>query len=151
MIKVAHTIHTDHDLGLVILAAFLCAFGSWVVSRLYQHALERPNNQAIVWYGMTGITAGIAIWCTHFIAILAYQPSAPVRFDLSLTFDSLVMAILGAILGIMIAGMIKTRIAIVIGGAIFGLAVVAMHYTGMIAYRVQGAVSWDTTYLVRPE
>ncbi|MGR3530731.1 MAG: ATP-binding protein [Sulfitobacter sp.] len=148
MIKVAHTIHTDHDLGLVILAAFLCAFGSWVVSRLYQHALERPNNQAIVWYGMTGITAGIAIWCTHFIAILAYQPSAPVRFDLSLTFDSLVMAILGAILGIMIAGMIKTRIAIVIGGTLFGLAVVAMHYTGMVAYRVQGAVSWDNTYLV---
>ena len=34
------------------------------------------------------------------------------------------------------------------GGAVVGLAITAMHYTGMMAYRVQGIVSWDTHYLV---
>ena len=29
-----------------------------------------------------------------------------------------------------------------------GLAIAAMHYTGMMAYRVQGIVSWDMPYLV---
>ena len=148
MIKVAHTIHSDHDLGLVILAGLLCAFGSWVVSRLYQHALGRPQAHAIIWYFLSAVTAGIAIWCTHFIAILAYQPDAPATFNLSLTFASLMIAILGSTLGIVVAGMLKTGLTTVVGGTIFGLAVAAMHYTGMIAYRVQGEVSWDKTYLV---
>ena len=58
MFKVAHTIHHDHDLGLVLLAGLLCAFGCWVVSRLYQHALGRPRRQALIWYFLTAITAG---------------------------------------------------------------------------------------------
>tara|TARA_R110002049_G_scaffold29972_1_gene101901 strand:+ start:79846 stop:81387 length:1542 start_codon:yes stop_codon:yes gene_type:complete len=148
MLSVFHTIHHDHDLGLVVLAGFLCAFGSWVMSRLYRHALSRPFSQAIVWYFMTSVTAGVAIWCTHFIAILAYQPDAPVNFDLALTFTSLVIAIVGCSFGILIAGMFRSISATLIGGTIFGLAVSAMHYTGMIAYRVQGAISWDSSYLI---
>ncbi|MFD2741352.1 MHYT domain-containing protein [Sulfitobacter aestuarii] len=148
MFTVAHSIHAHHDFGLVVLAALLCAFGSWVISRLYRHALKRPTQEAIIWYFMTAITSGIAIWCTHFIAILAYQPESPVTFDLSLTFASLIIAILGCTMGILIAGVFQSTITTVIGGTIVGLAISAMHYTGMVAYRVEGAVSWDKTYLI---
>lgn len=41
-----------------------------------------------------------------------------------------------------------TRYTPALGGAIVGLAIVLMHYTGMIAWRVQGIVSWDIGYLV---
>ena len=148
MFKVAHTIHHDHDLGLVLLAGLLCAFGCWVVSRLYQHALGRPRRQALIWYFLTAITAGVAVWCTHFIAILAYQPSAPVTFNLQLTFVSLLIAIAGSTVGIMVAGMFRSLASTIIGGTIFGVAVSAMHYTGMVAYRVEGVVTWDRGYLI---
>ena len=121
MFKVAHTIHHDHDLGLVLLAGLLCAFGCWVVSRLYQHALGRPRRQALIWYFLTAITAGVAVWCTHFIAILAYQPSAPVTFNLQLTFVSLLIAIAGSTVGIMVAGMFRSLASTIIGGTILSL------------------------------
>lgn len=147
MLRVAHTIHYGHDLGLVLLAGVLCVFGSWVVSRLYRHALQRHRAHALTWYFLTAMTAGVTIWCTHFIAILAYQLDAPASFNLSLTFASLLIAVLGSTLGIVLAGMGKGRGATLLGGAIFGLAVAAMHYTGMVAYRVQGVISWDISYL----
>ncbi|WP_286134871.1 ATP-binding protein [Neptunicoccus cionae] len=140
--------HSEHDIALVLLAALLCTFGSWVVASLYRHALARPKAQAVIWYFVAATTAGIAIWCTHFIAILAYQPHAPVNFNLQLTFASLMIAIFGCTIGILIAGMFKTKATTMIGGTIFGLSVSAMHYTGMIAYRVDGIIAWDQSYLI---
>ncbi|WP_069299750.1 ATP-binding protein [Neptunicoccus sediminis] len=148
MLTVLHSMHSEHDFALVLLAALLCTFGSWVVSSLYRHAMIRPKAQAVIWYFVAAATAGIAIWCTHFIAILAYQPNAPVHFNLQLTFASLLIAIFGCTIGILISGMFKTNVATAIGGIIFGLSVSAMHYTGMVAYRVDGIVTWDKTYLV---
>jgi len=148
MLKVAHTIHAEHDLNLVLLAGLLCFFGSWVVSRLYRHALDRPRAQAMTWYFLTAMTAGVTIWCTHFIAILAYQLDAPATFHLSLTFASLIIAIFGSTAGILVAGTGGSRPTTLLGGAIFGLAIAAMHYTGMVAYRIQGKIEWDMSYLV---
>jgi len=108
----------------------------------------RSRSQAAIWYVLTALTAGVAIWCTHFIAMLAYQPSAPVTFDLQLTFISLLIAILGCSVGIMIAGMFRSLVTTIIGGAVFGMAVSAMHYTGMVAYRIEGVVAWDRSYLI---
>ncbi|MFG6592006.1 MHYT domain-containing protein [Sulfitobacter sp. 1A12157] len=133
---------------LVLLAALLCAFGSWVIANLYRHALTQSPRQALLWYFLTAVTSGIAIWCTHFIAMLAYQPDAPVSFDFGLTFVSLLIAIIGSTLGILIAGMYRRRITNVIGGVILGLSISAMHYTGMVAYRIEGMIHWDRNYLV---
>ncbi len=148
MLTVAHSMHSDHDMMLVLLAALLCVFGSWVFTNLYRHALKQTPRQALLWYFMTAVTSGIAIWCTHFIAILAYQPDAPVSFDLGLTFASLLIAILGCTLGILIAGMFRFWITTIIGGVILGLAISAMHYTGMVAYRVEVMIHWDENYLI---
>lgn len=148
MLTVAHSMHSDHDMTLVLLAALLCAFGSWVIANLYRHALKQTPRQALLWYFLTAVTSGIAIWCTHFIAMLAYQPDAPVSFDFGLTFASLLIAIIGSTVGILIAGMFRRRVTTVIGGVILGLSISAMHYTGMVAYRIEGVIFWDKTYLV---
>jgi NO-binding membrane sensor protein with MHYT domain/GGDEF domain-containing protein len=79
--------------------------------------------------------------------MLAYEPGAPVSFDPVLTIISLLVAIAGAKLGFVVAGGGATRLA-AIGGGIVGLAISAMHYTGMMAYRVHGIVEWDMAYLV---
>jgi diguanylate cyclase (GGDEF)-like protein len=39
------------------------------------------------------------------------------------------------------------RAAPALGGAVVGLAIALMHYTGMLAYRVEGLVSWNHTWL----
>lgn len=138
----------QHDVSLVILAAILCAFGSWVTSRLYRHARHRSHHHAISWNFLTALTAGISIWCTHFVAMLGFQPDAPVDFDLTLTLVSFLIAVAGSAAGIFLSTTTRIRFAPAIGGAVLGLAIASMHYAGMIAYRVQGIVFWDYGYLV---
>ncbi len=81
--------------------------------------------------------------------MLGFDIGVPVRFDLNLTIVSLVIAVIGAACGFAIAGERQLRrFAPAIGGAVVGLSIAAMHYIGMMAYRVQGIVSWDMAYLL---
>lgn len=147
MITVLSCVAYAHDIELVVLAGLLCIFGSWVASRLFRRAQDRQGLQRLVWCSLAACTAGVTIWCTHFVAMLGFKSGVPVSFDVVGTFASLLIAILGSTGGFLIAGGKWTRFAPALGGAFLGLAIAAMHYAGMIAYRVQGVVDWDMGYL----
>jgi NO-binding membrane sensor protein with MHYT domain len=148
MISVLGCIVFEHNIWLVIAAAVICGTGSWVATRLFQRAIGSVGAQRAGWYFLTALTAGVAIWCTHFVAMLGFRAGVPVSFDPLLTTISLLVAVAGATLGFAVAGTTHVRGLAAIGGALVGLAIVVMHYTGMMAYRVQGVVSWDPHYLV---
>ncbi|MFT4066506.1 putative bifunctional diguanylate cyclase/phosphodiesterase [Paraburkholderia sp.] len=137
-----------HNIWLVMLAGLICFAGSWVTARLYLRTLNTRGLQKTGWHVLTAVAAGVAIWCTHFIGMLGFNPGVPVGFDPLLTMVSLVIAVAGSTLGFVIAGSKLARFTPALGGAIVGVAITLMHYTGMIAYRVQGIVSWDMPYLV---
>jgi diguanylate cyclase (GGDEF)-like protein len=79
--------------------------------------------------------------------MLAYQPGAPITFDPVLTMVSLVIAIAGTGAGFTLASDKRRRLAPEWGGCVVGLAISAMHYTGMMAYHVAGIVEWDGSYV----
>lgn len=147
MMTVLDCIVDKHNIWLVLVAAVVCASGSWAIICLFERASRTAGMQRIGWHFLTAVAAGAAIWCTHFIAILAYQPGVPVAFDPLMTIASLLIAIAGAGSGFIVAASGVTRLAPAIGGAIAGMAIAVMHYTGMAAYRVQGIISWDMGYL----
>lgn len=143
--RVVACLTTFHNLWLVLLAAAVCISGSWVSLELYRRSLQRRGTQRGGWIFLASIATGSAVWCTHFIAMLAYEPGAPVTFDPILTFASLVTMIVGAAGAYALAqGSTAYRYA---GGAALGMAISAMHYTGMLAYRVDGLVTWDIAYV----
>lgn len=148
MITVLGCIVREHNIWLVILAVLICGAGSWVTARLFHRTVGTSGAQWAGWLFLTALTAGVAIWCTHFIAMLGFDAGVPVGFDTELTALSLVIAIAGSTVGFVIAGSGLARFTPALGGAVVGLSIAAMHYTGMVAYRVQGLVSWDTPYLV---
>lgn len=80
--------------------------------------------------------------------MLGFDAGVPVGFDPFLTMVSLAIAVTGSTAGFVLAGSNLSRFAPSIGGAIVGVAITLMHYTGMMAYRVQGVISWDTPYLM---
>jgi diguanylate cyclase len=137
-----------HNLWLVMIAVLICAAGSWVTARLALRAFASTGLQRGGWIFLASISSAVAIWCTHFVAILGFEPGVPVAFDPVLTIDSLFIALAGSLAGFAIATSRFTRVAPALGGAVLGLAVALMHYTGMLAYRVEGVVSWNHTYLV---
>ncbi|MDF1609553.1 EAL domain-containing protein [Hoeflea sp. YIM 152468] len=148
MMTVVTCIVEDHNIWLVLVAAFVCASGSWAVICLFERASRTAGLQRAGWHFLAAVAAGAAIWCTHFIAMLAYQPGAPVSLDPVLTMVSLLVAIGGAGCGFIVAASGLTRFAPVLGGASVGMAIAVMHYTGMLAYRVQGIITWDMGYLL---
>jgi diguanylate cyclase len=141
--RVVTCLVTEHNLWLVGLAAAICIAGSAITFRLFSHMRNRSGRQIYGWSFLTAVAAGSSIWCTHFIAMLAYQVKAPVVFDPALTLASLVIAIAGCAIGFGIAGMRRSALAPIVGGAAVGLSVTAMHYTGMMAYHVAGIIAWS--------
>ncbi len=87
---------------------------------------------------------GGAIWLMHFTAMLGFDvPASPVRYDITLTVDSLGLSIVTVGLGLVVVGhgrrsLPKTMIA----GVLTGSGVLAMHYTGMQAMHVSGDIHY---------
>jgi diguanylate cyclase len=136
----------DHNLWLVGLAAFLCLFGSIITMGLFRRLRHADRGASLAWIFMGGVATGATIWCTHFVAMMAYRPGAAVAYEPLLTGASLVVAIAGSALAVWLAGRDAPH-AGVVGGAVFGLSVTAMHYTGMAAFAVRGVVRWDAAYV----
>lgn len=144
--RVLSCIVGQHNLWLVLLAAIVCVAGSWVALRLLLRGSERSGVQRTGWVFLAAVAAGSAVWCTHFIAMLAFDSPAPVTFDPILTMQSLLIAIAGMGAGLYVS--LHKRLAPEIGGGIVGLSIAAMHYAGMAAYHVDGIVTWDVAYVI---
>ncbi|WP_421915514.1 putative bifunctional diguanylate cyclase/phosphodiesterase [Mesorhizobium sp.] len=145
--RVISCIATEHNLWLVLLAALTCVTGCWVTIGLFDRARKTADVQMKGWLFLTAVAAGSSIWCTHFIAMLAYRPEAPISFDPFLTMISLIIAIAGAGAGFVLASGMLSRVIPELGGCVVGIAISAMHYTGMMAYHVAGIVEWDPGYV----
>src|SRR5690606_22704284 len=132
MMTVLNCIRDDHNLVLVVIAALVCVAGAWTIVRLLTQVDRTRGMQKCGWLFITSVAAGSAIWCTHFIAMLGYDPGVPISFDPVMTIVSLLIAMAGCALGFVVATSNLTRFAPAIGGAVVGLAIVFMHYTGMM-------------------
>lgn len=148
MIDVLACIYLEHNLFLVACAAGICVAGAWISLRLFARARDSDGWTRAGWLFLNGVAAGSAIWCTHFVSMLAYETPAPVFFDPVPTILSLFIAIVGTAIGFGVASSGRFPLAPEAGGMVIGAATTAMHYLGMRGYRVEGLVSWDETRVV---
>ncbi|RDC60639.1 putative signaling protein [Alteripontixanthobacter maritimus] len=138
----------DHNLMLVLLAAVMCVFGAFVSVKLFARMLSERGLPRFYWLFLSAVTSGSAIWTTHFIAMLGYNPGVPITFDATLTIVSALIAVIGSGIGLSLANLRSNTLAAICGGGTIGLAIAAMHYVGMFAYRVDGVVRWLPEYVV---
>ncbi|TDD64829.1 hypothetical protein E1262_26975 [Jiangella aurantiaca] len=92
--------------------------------------------------GAASLAAGI--WTLHFIAMLGFRVSgSPVRYNVSLTLISLVVAFLVVGGGVLMVGYGKDRNrALLFGGLGTGVGVAAMHYSGMASVQINGSIHY---------
>src|SRR5581483_1008517 len=140
--RVLSCIAIDDNLKLVLLAALVCVIGCLVSVRLLERARRTEGMQRLGWVLQTALVAGSSVWCTHFVAILAYDPHTPVAFDPTLTLTSLTIAIFGFAIGFGLAATKPDRNMTTLAGTLVGTSVSAMHYVGMAAYHISGIVTW---------
>lgn len=147
MITVLTCITTEHDLRLVLLAALVCAIGTYITVRLLLRAQDETASTSI-WPYLAGVAFGASIWSTHFIAMLAFSPSEGLSYAIAPTALSLVIAIAISIAGFVCAGMSRFRGGAALSGALVGLGVAGMHYLGMHALAGDGFLQWDYRFVV---
>jgi diguanylate cyclase len=147
MLRVLNCVFVEHDLRLVLLAAVVCVAGCWIAIRLFLRARASDGVTRFGWLVMTAVATGTSIWTTHFVAMLAFQPSLSSAFDPILTVVSLFIAIGACFAGFAIASWRSLPLGAELGGGFVGLGIGAMHYAGMSAFRVSGRMEWDVTFV----
>jgi len=127
--------------------AYVMSFlGSLLGLVLAARSRQSAGTGRIVQLLLAGVAiGGTGIWLMHFMAMLGFDvPRSAVRYDVSTTVASLVIAVVVVSGGLFIVGLGEWGMPrVVAGGVLTGLGVAAMHYTGMAALHVGGQVTYD--------
>lgn len=147
MIKVLNCIESQHDFWLVVLASALCLFGAIVALGLFRRAAELPESK-YEWLVLAGITGGATIWSTHFIAMLAFNPTGETLHSPAVTLLSLMVALTATVFAFVVTQASTRWLLPEFGGLLLGLGGCATHYVGMLAFSMPNAILlWDKTYI----
>jgi NO-binding membrane sensor protein with MHYT domain len=127
-----HVHHFDMGLWLLFLAYLVSVTGSVVGLACTRHgAAASDERDRLRWLAMASIAIGFAI------------PNSVVRYHLGWTVASAVLSISAVFIGLITIGRTVHLPRLIAGGVITGLAVALMHYTGMWAVQIQGAIAYD--------
>lgn len=143
MFSVIACIRDNHDWRLVIAAAIVCMVGCLTTMLLLFRAQECDEGQRKLWIGASAFACGVGIWATHFIAMLAYKGGMPISYDLALTALSVLLAIFGSWVAILIASEGTSGYSFATGGILMALGIATMHLTGMQAIEAQATIVYD--------
>ncbi len=156
MLRVVGCLTGQHDLRLVGVAVLICGLASVTSLNLLERGLAGERRQdgrqqrggtrtsRAVWSMGAALTLGGGVWATHFVAMLAYRPGLPFGFALLLTALSLLIALLGSFVAVLIVVRAPRSFAARAGaGVVVAASVGAMHVTGMTALRIAAAIETD--------
>jgi signal transduction histidine kinase/FixJ family two-component response regulator len=131
-----------HNPSLLGWAVVLCLVACAAALAAAQRAEAAAGAPRFAWRALAAVLLGSGVWSTHFLAMLAYRPAVGLRYDFGLTFASLLLAIgcMGA--GLAIGGA-RRHWARCAGGAVCGLGVAVMHFSGVRAMRLSAFLLWN--------
>ncbi len=138
MFAILNCLTVDHDPALVALAALVWIIGSLALVLLLRRAGDCVEARRRQWLAVAALSAGIGIWATHFVAMLAYRTPIPLRFGMALTILSAAAAVCCFWAALHVAGKQPRAWRSLAAGVIAALGVGTMHFIGMTA--LQGVV-----------
>jgi diguanylate cyclase (GGDEF)-like protein/PAS domain S-box-containing protein len=142
MFKVIECVAVQHDRALVALAAGICVVGMLAFFLIHRRAVECSEKRRRFWLMVAAVTGGLSVWATHFVAMLAYEGSIAIEFELFRTILSAVIAAVGFWVSLRILEKGTTR-AEIYAGIAATLTVAAMHFTGTGAIRAAASIHYE--------
>ena len=145
--------HHAHQPVFTVLSVVIAVAGSWTALDLARRVDANAGRARLAWRAGAALGLGLSIWSMHFVAMLGYDPGAPVSYAPGPTLLSLALAIVatgGAFLAAPPADFkLQWRFApppqarLVGAGVFMGVGICAMHYVGMSAMRMDGVLRYD--------
>ncbi|HEX7920802.1 MAG TPA: EAL domain-containing protein [Bradyrhizobium sp.] len=143
MYRVLTCLTLEHDWRLVVLGGVICLLASAVAISLFHRARAAEGRAREIWIGLDAAVGGCGIWATHFVAMLAYDPGIEAGYNIPITLLSLVLAVAILAVGLAVATLNERWQTVAAGGAIVGVGVAAMHYTGMLGLELPARIVWS--------
>ena len=144
-------VHVHYDLSLVIgsiaISILACYFAVSIEQLLFQNVQQKNKTIALF---ISGVLLGAAVWCMHFVGMLACHFPAPYQFNLSFTALSFFIAFLASTFAVWLTTKSTLPLPrLILSGLLMGLGIAGMHYTGMMGVVVEGYRShYDPTIVL---
>jgi PAS domain S-box-containing protein len=133
-----------HDTALVVLSVLIAICASYTALTLAGRVSVARGRSRLAWLLCGSIAMGSGIWSMHFVAMLAFHLPVEISYDVPLVALSFLAAVGASAFALFVASRSTVgKFRLVAAGCCLGLAVVAMHYTGMAAVRVDASLSYD--------
>src|SRR5688572_2359420 len=139
----------DFNPGLVFLSYLVAVTASHVTLLLAARVRDPHSTNWKLWVVSGGFAMGIGIWSMHFVATLALKLPIRVLYDLPLTALSWVFAIVacGAAF-IVLRRLTGKHRDFLLPGALIGIGIASMHYTGDASMQLSPAIRYDPALFV---
>lgn len=129
--------------NLVALSVIVAIFASYTALELAGRVSRKQGRSAGAWLIGGAISMGTGIWSMHFVGMLAFHLPITLAYDPALTSLSVLIAIVtsGAALFVVSRSAVSLR-SLIVGAALMGIGIAAMHYSGMHAIRMTPAIEY---------
>lgn len=134
-----------YDPWLVLLSIIVAVNASFVALDLASRVVAARRGLAQrLWLTGGAISLGTGIWAMHFIGMLGLRLPTPMSYDLWITLQSLLLAILASGIALFVATRgTLSRPRLLGAGLLMGAGIAGMHYLGMHAMRMQPPIHYD--------
>lgn len=134
----------SYDSSLVSLSVFIAIAASYTAFSLSARITDTRGKASILWLAGGAFSMGLGIWAMHFIGMLAFRLPVPVSYRIAPTLFSLLIAIVVSGFALGIASRSKLDLpTLIVAGAVMGIGIASMHYTGMFAMNMGMMLHFD--------
>src|SRR5882724_714737 len=134
----------NYDYVLVALSVVIAIMAAYAALDLARRVTFARGRARMLWLTGGAIAMGFGIWSMHYMGMLAYRLSIPVQYDWPTVMWSLVAAIAASAVALIVVSRPRMGIAqALLGSALMGGGIAAMHYIGMAAMRMPAMCSYS--------
>ncbi len=139
----------SYNLNLGATSVLIATIGAYVAIEIAQRVRAAVRRRRLFWVYGGALAMALGIWSMHFVGMLALHLPIPVWYDAPLVTLSYVAAFLGCVIAFAIFNRSTVHSGLLVLASVFmGLAIAAMHYTGMAAMRMNSHVMYDPVIFV---
>ncbi|NEW06299.1 diguanylate cyclase [Paenibacillus sp. SYP-B3998] len=131
-----HALTSHYNMYLVLLSFTIALLASYTSLNLAKKMSTSQGWHQKLWILYSSIAMGVGLWAMHFISLLSYPFPSGITYHIQTVMISLLLAIIGPIIGFFVTFRSKLMPAkLIISGTFMGFAISAMHYIGMASLR----------------
>lgn len=134
----------SYDIRLLILSIAIALLAAYTALDIAERVRTSTGYAQIGWLIGGAIAMGTGIWSMHFVGILAFHLPIPVKYDIFTVLISIFAAIFASGCALFVVSREVMGISNLLAGSLLmGLGITTMHYTGMVAMRLNASIHYN--------